>query len=243
MKKRGISHIEMIMAFILFIGVVAFVFIFLNPFATTNPTLATGKYALNELSNLLKTNITTYTLIMDGDAVVENQIDGKVIIINLGFQIPPTANVHAENYSGSILPSGISSDREDIYLNWSKKNSRVVLLSLSEEFEAFTPPPSDPLPLDETNYQIASSVFSEAVSEKKAADAVIEYSNYYSVLKKELNIPPQADFGFKLSLPEKDYAANKTIPANIEVKSRNKIVRVVRLDGNQSLGNLEVSVW
>ncbi|MEK6893278.1 MAG: hypothetical protein AABX07_03680 [Nanoarchaeota archaeon] len=237
MKKRGVSHIEIIMAFILFISAVAFVFIFINPFATKNPTSAIEKYSLNELTNLLKTNITTYTLI------ISDNVNDNAIAIDLGFTIPSAVNARAKYYSGIELPSGISSDRNKVYLTWNKDNGHVVLISLSEEFEAYTPDPDIASLLPENKYQISSSVFFESISESKTSALEAEYFAQYSILKAELNIPPQADFGFKLSLPGKTIAANKIIPENIEVKSRNKIVRVVNPSGSQLLGNLEVSIW
>jgi hypothetical protein len=243
MKKRGISHIEMIMAFILFISAVAFVFIFLNPFTTNNPTLAVEKYSLNKLTDLIKTNATTYFLIITKDLDVQNIINSKIITVSLGFRLSPLMRVRIENYSGSILPSGISTDGNYIYLNWSRENGRIILLSLSEDFTTFDPALSNPLALNEEYYQISSSVFSESISERKAASIIEEYTISYSALKESLTIPSQADFGFKLSLPYKVYVANKTIPENIEVKSRNRIASVVGLDGNKTIGSLEISIW
>jgi hypothetical protein len=242
LKKRGFSHIESIISFVLFIGFLIFAFIFLNPFQS-NRTLDTSlNYAQREILKLTESEVEIYSVIIDRVSVGDMGLEIDRILNNVN------SNVYMKD--GSLIPSAIdSSDPKIIYFyHDGAKDFFNVMFSDIFLSDPYAPP--NPTMLSSGEYNIASSEIKKIISERKLDDLVDAYNTDYDNLKSAMNFPKRVDFGFTIIFGNSDtITAEKNIPENIEVVSEEDRVEVVRkhttpeLDGEIVFADLIVKVW
>src|SRR5687767_3670455 len=95
MFKRGLSHIEFVISFVIFIAFLVFAFMFFNPLESNRTLKSTSEYAWIELSDLAKAEAETYSISILGGypPAINFEISG----------IPLNYNASAQDQNGGVI--------------------------------------------------------------------------------------------------------------------------------------------
>jgi len=244
MKKRGMSHIEVILASILFIGAVSFSLYFFNP--PTGSHLREG--SLEYTSNLIIENTSVpvyiYSIWINNS---NNQItsNSKIVALDLSYPfspIPDEINVKAQDFEGKEMPSEKSADNSLVYINWSLENGNLIYIMLSEDLEEKNEI-SESAMINENYYRISSNYKEKVMSKKKLIYLNGTYYNDYEGLKELFGLPSKINFGFSASFSDNDELnAERNIGSGIDVLAEESRMLFLH-DNNMSFGNFGVKVW
>jgi hypothetical protein len=239
MWKKGVSHIEAIISFLLFIGFVFTALYFFAPTGNTNLIDSTLLYTLNAVSANTSVTLQTYSVKIENSNVPPPNngvvaIDFPVEIIT----IPTNYKVRAEKYDGTPLPA--TKVGNTIYVK--PLGESFVMLKFSEDLTDGTQVNERPA-VQSDQYQISSSSTRKILSEKRALEFNRSYNAEYESLKNSLGIPSQASFGFSIQLPTYVISVPTEIPEGIEVFSTITRREILTNAGTTSYGEVNVKVW
>ncbi len=246
MQKRGFSHIEVISAFIIFIGALIFALYFFSPLHSNKLTDSSLGYAFDEIEQNISTELLVYSIILN-NTEIRKYHGGNVERINIEIENPENEEVRVENYSGSVLSSKKSAGglgKSIVSIQWTDNNlaSDIVIIKLNEDFIAHPNPPQGNLPPSGDYYKISSANAEKIISEKKALNLNNTYYSNYDALKEGFNLK-KVDFGFIVIVsPSEIITATKSKPRG-EVFSENRRKEILKFDGELVYGDLVVSVW
>ena len=243
MEKEGISHIEVILAFILFISFLFFAWYFFNPFHNTRLLDSSLSYATTSIVDNASVTLTTYAV-----KINESSTDSYIMINISG--IPENMNVDVRNDSWDSIQSSRSGDDISILNaeiegqsfksgNAKIKDGDLLYIRFSEDFPAV-----DSFTGTWIKHEIASVTNERVISEKRILALNRSYYLDLSDLKESFNLPSRIDFGFGLIFSENDkITADTTVSKGLEVFSNSKRVEVLRIDGKMQFADLMVRVW
>ncbi len=252
MKKRGISHVEIILSFIIFAGAVGFALYFFSPFDSNRLIDSSIDYVFREINRNAGVEVESYFVRIDCSKVIIPgsdctahliQIGGFLFAINLPG-IGTGRNPDGERSDGTPIDSKRTGDL--IYVKptsgiWT--DTEVIIIRFSEEFS------NDAIadgPHGEVGYEILSSKIGEYLSEKKLEQLKVDYTTDYATFKgaSGFNIPNRVDFGFSVIFSDgNSIVAQRNIPDNIETYSITKRVEILRKYGGIEFADLTVTIW
>lgn len=247
MNKRG-SHIGVIISFIVFMGMIVFLYSFLAPnlnFGQNKSTLI-NSLDLN-LESALSGNLTTIS-------VYANDTSGCVNLTGFAANAGISSlNAIVQNGSGIEETSGISGDGFYIIKD---PSSKLLTIYDSPQFS----PSSDTSPgvscaalnygIGEGNYTIGQIKTNTYLFESKIKSKInnygnAEYGSQYQTMKTDLGIPLQNNFGFSFI-----YQNGTSIgTSNTQGQSSNNVysqsfpVTYVTVNGGVQSGSLIIQVW
>ncbi len=233
MNKKGLSHIEFVVSFVIFIGFIVFAFVFFNPLSSQRTLKSTMDYAWIEVSQEGKEKVETYSVSISP----LNNLDLKLRIDG----VPLNYNASVEDVDG--VP--ISTHRDSAGIVYFTRNSiddRFFRIRYAESLVDSRPP--IPLATDLTgNYGISSSEVKDFYFESLFLKLNNSYYTNYSELKEELNLPNRMEFGFIVTFGDSEIRAVNEIPTGIEVLSKNDRVEIIRESGKHEYAEVIVLVW
>jgi len=231
MEKEGISHIEVVLAFILFISFLFFAWYFFNPFHNTRLLDSSLNYATTSIIDNASIALITYAV------KINESLPDLYIIINISG-IPENMNVDIRNISENLIQS--SREGNDVSIsNTGIKRGDVLYIRFSEDFPSSSF--SDGIRIA---HEIASVNNEKVISEKRILELNRSYYLDQSNLKENFNLPSRIDFGFGLIFSENDkIIADTAVPKGSEVFSDSKRVEVLRTNGKMQFADLLVKVW
>lgn len=232
--KKGVSHVEAVISFVIFIGFLIFAFFFFSPFRGSRTLDSTLDYAYREIKGFSEMDVQSYS-------VVSNSITGPVEIqIANDISYP---NVSVENSNGDIVGSGVVLDTKRV--RFSMPPNKFTKIKYGADYKQ-NPPLTSPLlhVFAIGEYTVSSSEEKKIYSIKRAVNLSEEYKLYYLDLKTKFNLPNRVDFGFSFILANKSVIlAENAIPQNAEVKAKNERIELTLLDGEEQFADLIVKVW
>jgi hypothetical protein len=246
MDKKGASHIEIILSFLLFLVFIGAAFYFFSPTNTDRITDSSKEYTFREITKRTNSNVQVFSFKIN----YAIKPDGK-IILDQGISLI-NGNVRAYNKEGISVSAGRTGDYLAVGSNdWSKNDFIKVVVSEDLDFDesliniyggsegygySSTPDPS--------YYTSGSAENKKIISEKKALELKEDYNLDYLGLKKEFNLPGRVNFGFILKInDEYKIESVKEIPQGLEVFSENRKVEVLMKDGKIELADLTIEIW
>lgn len=244
LKKRGMSHVEIILSFVLFIAAVSAGFYFLNPGNAKRIADSSLEYAFREIIKNSSVEVVNFGIKINNEAILEDESQNQqmieVISINLSRQFTD-AKSRVSVLNGEILASKLEGSILNIKAasgGWS--GIEFINVVLSEEFIDDEIPSAE---LIERYYDLASVQNQEVISEAKFSRLVEFYNSDYYEFKKEFNLPDRANIGFSMKIDDREIAARREIPEKTEVFSGSKDFIVLKQNEEQSSGTLIISVW
>ena len=233
MEKRGVSHVEFILSFLLFIGFLLSILLFFDPF-DNNDIL---DVSLNEVSDSIikqvSKEIIIYSVVVD-QAVTELIIEFTIPNINSDYK------VRVEDYNGNVLPS--SFDGADVVVDrggnsfLKVKFSYAFLSHVSAPFPPFEP--TTPAPT------IASSNIKNIATEFEFNVLKTQYVTDYHTLKTDLGLPPGINFDFEVKFDDGNgIIDSNSIPSGVDVFVDKDRIEIIRGDGKSEFADLSVKVW
>lgn len=231
-ERRGLSHIEFVISFVIFIAFIVFTFVFLNPLQSNRTLKSTLDYSWIELGDSTKSYLETYSVAIN-PIVTQNKI---AIDIN---GIPSNFNASVEDSRGIIISSYMDSNG---YVHFSRPQDNFVRIKYSKEFPNV--PATLGTLLTPVDYTISSSNSEQLHFEKLLKDLNRSYFSDYNALKTDFNLPNRVDFGFGVRFGDGvEIRAIKEIPKDVEILSKRDRVYVVRESGVKEYADVSVVVW
>ncbi len=232
MNKRGVSNIEFVLAFIMFVGFVVAALYFFNPTRNLKAVELSRDYVANEIIKNCSVELDSYSIIV-------NSYETKLKVSIPGIASNKRARV--EDYYGAKLTAAREGDR----VCFQRKNAEFkdfVTVHFSEDFEERED--IDCSGISEEGYSVASSAKENVISENRMIKLIENYDNDYESLKKALNVPDNIDFSFTLEFPGGyEMSAEKKTPLRVEIFSETELREVIKQNGESEFAYLTVRVW
>lgn len=242
-SKKGQEHVEMIIAFTIFISFVIFLFVLFNPFKSKpNEALVNNLY-LNMKQNMSVSLLTVSIKINDTGTEVNPCF--KINISDLECK-GGVKKIIVKDKAGEIAPSNKSADGIiTIQPGANPLNNDFFTLYCSEELTEILPAPLDCAELKKgENYTVGIIVTRNLWSEDKGAKFADEYKYRYDKLKEQF-VPPANDFKFAILNETQGivYNGTKEIPKGVNVDSGT--IPIDLLDSNATIkkGSVNILVW
>ncbi len=236
MNHRGVSHVEVILAFVLFIGFLGFALFFFSPFNNDRVLDSTLYYADDAIAANLTSVIPVYAVVIDPS------ISDQIITISLSN--PANENIRVENNEGARVDGQHNLNRVTINTGSNTGTQRYYTIFINNEFNeaAFMPPGAVQVP--NNRYTISSYDERAMVSERNVLSLRTTYDNDYTTLKDQFNLPGRVDFGFELVFDDGTrITAERQLPQGVDVVVQRSRVEVLRTNGAMEFADLLVKVW
>ncbi len=245
-SKRGISHIEVILSFLIFIGFVIFALYFFSPYESTRLVNSSLTYVFNDLIEKTSVEVESYSLKLEEERVneiLEIEIKG----------VDAIKNVRVENNAGEEIPSKRDGDNvrikllDKIYTGFSGEEG-FGLIRFSEGITAYSPPSDlDGVVVNDIS-ELGPANKINVISESKINTLKDKIETEYETVKSEFNIPGRVNFGFILKFDSGgEIDALGKVPKGVEVFSNSKRVEILRTNGVNKgkieFGDLVVRIW
>lgn len=213
MQKRGASHIEIVLSFILFAAAVSFALYFFSPVDSTRLVDSTIIYAFSEVEKSATIDLTEYGIVIDIDEMKVNPptadpSEDDPVAIHLP-DIGEDHKVHVVDKYNVPLPSKYDSGDEQIHIDvpedlYEAENLKFIKIYTSVEYiEDDVVDTNVIISPDYTEY--ASAQDREVVSLKEIGLLCDEYKSNYLKVKDDFNLPDRIDFGFTLLITDFPY--------------------------------------
>jgi len=229
MNKRGLSHIEMIVSFVLFVSFLSFAIFFFNPFQNRGVINTALDYAADEIQESSLVELEQYSILIKSELAFVSIPSPSNI---------PQVGVMAEDSEGNTLASGLLGNN----IAFENTPDHFVNVKLSKDFSKRN---LDGELLAQDNYTISSSDIRNVYSEKKFISLNDSYYSDYENLRENFSLPSSIDFGFSVVFNNQgdEISTSKEIPDNVEVYSKRKRIEIVRENGGIAFADLIVRVW
>ena len=212
-NKKAQGHVEMILSFLIFVGFLLFMFIFMNPFAQTKP----GKI-IDSIQKPILDNI------QDG-------VGRLSVIVEEG-----------KCYEQGKLSSYKETGETNIRVIQDINNNRKYDVYYGKFLINDNPPPACTLPADFV-YTIGTYSKEKMIVYEKIQELRTNYMNDYDELKGSLGITNDFIFELKRINNEIEIGVDKEIPIGIEVEAINLPIRVINNQGIILEYILNIRVW
>lgn len=234
MKKKGVSNIEMVLAFLIFIGAVLFTVYFLNNQINKSGKTESIDYIYNKISEITNENVETYSIKLNNQNL-------NIIRLDLGRSFSFEEGVGAYSISGSKIPISLSGNV--IYLD-ANNIDEVFFIRISKGISANYTSFSNLPAVNVSNYEIASRTQNDLISEKKLEEMKRSYEGDYNKLKTDLGIGRDNNFGLNVVFSTFDFIIiGKDVSKQAEVFSNKKRVEIIRKDGSTAFADVQIKVW
>lgn len=228
-NKRGASHFEMIVSFVLFFVFITFLLIFIRPYDSTKLSDSVVAALQDNFRNEVYTNLTTFFVQVGGSGTC--------------FNIPLQDNLFNYDLSQSGSKAFDASTGENVGSYLRANSLSLDLASGSEFFYVRVSPDLEDSTIgacSEPNMIMYGSIDERIiVSEKKILEMVNQYETGYDTLKGKMGLPPVFDF----AISSDSFQMTRTIPEEVNVVADDYIVEVLMQDGTIKNMRITFQVW
>lgn len=247
MNKRG-SHIGVIISFIIFIGMIVFLYSILAPKIQVGQSKQStiNSLALN-LESMLSGNLTTVSVYANSSSSCVNLSD-FASNANLGSPLHATAqNPNGETESSGVSGSGFYIEKT----NSANKFFTVYDSANLNKSQSGSPAECTTLGYGsgDGNYTIGQIKTNKYVFESLVKNMINNYGDRgygsnYPTLQKDFGLPIQENFGFNFIYQNgTPIQTGGGTPASISVYSQSFPVSYVTVNGSVETGELVVKLW
>jgi len=226
MNKKGISHIEMILSFVIFMGFLIFVLSIFQPFKTEEKGDINLDTLEREILDKIVVNVESFSinLVSKKDCFYFPYSTDKVAVKDEDGEI-------VEGYSsgGNIF---IRSSKQFFYIY---SSNEFIEKSFSGSCNA----------LKETDYSLGLFKTLKMASSIKLEQLQQDYTQDYENTKKVLEIPASQEFSFSVrdTLGTNLLGVEKQVPRTEKVLARDVPIQISYPDGNFKYAVLNIRTW
>lgn len=234
-SKKGISHVEMMLSFVIFIGFVFFLFSIFHPFETDNGEDNSLGPLQNEIMSRVSTKVIFQTLSLDKK---EGCFKIKDYLENSGIQ--KNNKIVVKNKDEEV----VESESKNNNLVVGRNESDFFYITASSIFEEKGEECKNTKFIAPSNYTLGLWRSYTMVSNKSLHELKETYRNNYSLLREELKLPSSEDFGFTIRNQSREIMidATKDKP-QVEVYAKSKPIQIVYKSGKIRYAVLGTQVW
>ncbi len=247
-EKRGASHIEIILAFILFAGFIVFALYFFSPRDTDRFVETNIDYVNREVMKYANSDVDEISVKIDSSKVGFGKT--RVILSGVakidGEDIDLAKNVGTVDSNGEVLASNRRKNNEDdICVVWQSKEIMTLRFSNGIDNDGSNYCQGAQAITDNNGYEVVFVKNRMILSENGMLALKDEYyNNYLSLKKDEFNLPDRVNFAVNLTFGDSDeIVMEQAIPDNLEVFVNTRRVEVLRGEGNIVFADLVIKVW
>jgi hypothetical protein len=227
-SKRGASHFEVVVSFILFLGFVFFLLMFVRPYKTTSLSGSIVASLYDSFEEEVHTNLTSVFL----KASNESASCFYVNLSGVPFRFSLTDS----------LVKNISDVKKDSWFDGDELN----ILGDDTFYYVFISPEFNNSDLGDCsavdNFVLGSLVERRAISYNRLVEMKDRYDNDYSDLKSELGFPEVFDFAVSFGdLPE--LTMSRLVPQGVDVQAREYLEEVLFENGTIVNSKFNLRVW
>jgi len=239
MKKfnRGvISHVGVVLSFIIFITFIFFVYIILQPTITTKDKLALLNYVEETIIENSSANLMGISVLMEEFPQSCVQLSDFLDGINID-------RIIVKNNAGEVLDSKISG--QDLYI---ERDGGELFLKIysSEEFDLTeTGTMSECRNLKEMpdGYLLGLIKTEKNIFESKIIQLIENYDDDYETLKKELDIAMGEDFHLGFTYANGTIIATEEKETSGNVFINNVLIEYISKNASREAGYLNIGIW
>ncbi len=233
MYQRGMSHVEIILASVLFIGAVLFALYFFTTKHTSEDPSFTP-YLLEQLSRNTSVGVEQYSLALSAPEST------TFLAVNLSRTFAGVG-VQVVNYTGAILPSSLE---HDIIYFERQGNEKLVFVRVSPDLRTAYGTVHSKGQVQEHLYALASKTNITLLSEQRLLALNTTYTKEYEQTKAALGLGAGYELGIAVSFSEGDrILMEKPLLLKTTVYAKTKRVEILRTDGRFVFGDVEVKIW
>lgn len=227
--KRGISHIEIMISFVIFLGFLIFLLTFLNPFHSKLPNSLIGWVESEMVEEMEETSYSiSITLIKDIESNcfrledIPHFKECEVVVRDESNSI-----LKAENYGG-VLTIEKSGEFYMAYCSDILSENRGLSGCVSLFLE---------------DYELGVLNEKKVLSREKIQKLVDDYYKNYELTKDRFNIPSTMDYAFILTESSNRYEAVKEQKKTSDQIAKTIKVEVLNEDATVEQGSLTIMIW
>ncbi|MFH0831379.1 MAG: hypothetical protein V1886_00720 [archaeon] len=237
-SKKGVSHIEMVVSFMLFASFVFFLLFFLNPVRNQD----ISDVLLDAVQNSLQSNATIQLIEMPLN--IKAGFENCFTIPN-PFDTSNRANILAKDSNGRVSKTALDSGS----LKIEKGASGQSYYYLYYGSVIFTIPELQMIScnvLNISNYKYAASRVYEVLYLPKLEGVARAYSSDYTKLRGSFNFPLSYDFSAEIidsATKQKIISMSTSKPEKVEVNARELPAEIMRENGEVFQATINMQVW
>lgn len=255
MNKKGASHIEIILSFLIFVTAIGFALYFFSPSDSSRLVETSTDYIYREINKNTSLIVTVYSIKINNGSIIDDErssgIGQRKDVLSIKFDDTNLQNMktYVEMKNGSYLASQWFKEQgQEVFLQIKTYNNAVgwtlidfIYVYFSDEF--IEEKVSGSNLNDKKYYKIGSSYSENVISWNRTLALAQAYNKSYYDLKTQFNIPGRVNFGFLLAVsPTMNITAQRQIPQGLDVFTEERRVKVLK-DNRIIFGNLIVKVW
>jgi len=259
MDKRGIGHVEVVLASVLFISAMVFILSFVDIENDTNA----GEAALASVSSLFQketqTEVVSYSVLIKkttGNPAIPTP---NIINIELPEEITNDQEIRVETIitgNPQKLPAQKNpTNPRQIAVDRGSNDITLIYIILSEEIDAvpatLTAPAHEP-----AYYQVLSRSENKMLAETKMRALQASYESDYLAFRQTLGIGERINFGMSATwfnpevidpttlAPKQDFIkAERDIPSRVDVTAQNVRQEILLQDGQRVFADIIIKTW
>ncbi len=238
-NKRG-SHIDAIVSFIVFIGIIIFLYAVIQPkIATQQSKMESLNYIEFQIMNNVSGNLTSIPVATTGASGSCFELQGFLSnagISPAGLRAHYGSSGYLANYSGGdayvMNPSG---DLPGFFIVSS--SPEFSKSSLSGSCSALTYGASS------GGYSISGVRTDTYAFSEKIEDLILYYNSGYNSLKSQFSIPLGTDFGFSFTYQNQTNIGTADKDASADIYVESFPIQYINNNGSIEAGNLIIRAW
>jgi hypothetical protein len=224
-NKRGSAHLEMILSFVIFIGFIFFILIFIRPYGQSTLATSVSSGIYENFKQNTSTELTTLFLKLNGS---------HAGCINISL---PSDMMKYDAISSAVYGNGVKIDSviNSNILSIGETNEDSLYVYISPEFSPATLSACSTY----NDYTWGGILEEKAISNRSLFEMAERYENDYDGLKSELGVPGIFEFGISSEI----LTMERTIPKNLDVIVKEYNEKVVFASGEIKNVRFRFSLW
>ncbi|MBI3333973.1 hypothetical protein HYZ97_00615 [Candidatus Pacearchaeota archaeon] len=230
MSRRGFSHIEMVLAFLIFIAVLFFSLYFLSVKSSSQLAEASLEHATEEFIENVSIDVPSYTLKLNSGSGI------------IAVSLPGYGNARSavENEEEALVPSIY--ENNILYFD-SSGGSRYFIVRLSPDIDLADPFSERPL-VNPLAYQLSESAPLRVLSERKILALNETYYRAYPSLQERFTLGQNVQIGYQIIFSDSEMVIlEQPILERTDVFSSSARKEVIRTSGAIVFAEVRSAVW
>ena len=255
MKQRGIGHVEVVLAFFLFVSALLFIISFFDIGTDKRSGEALLAYARNQVQTHAETTLKSYSIILKPETLAQ-QGNPSLITVELPDELTNAQHIRVEAVRVDGLDVRASrkhpTNLKQIAFDRGALGTSAYRVIVSEDFDmveaTFIPPLHNPAFFS----TVSKYPDSRLLSEKKLKLLQEMYTKEYQTFREALELGRQTNVRFTIEWEQKDAAgigkqyfikAERAIPSRVDVTASHVRQELLLTTGERVFADVLIQVW
>lgn len=230
--RRGINQLEMVLAFLIFIGAIAGSVFFLQTFRAQTEQFSQAEVWVDSLQKAMEDEVIVTSFLLNRTSI------GTLTTLTFNISNPslPTVLVNASN---ALIPSGHAKTHLSFNLNKTSTNKGFIIQSRSL-IEQEGSSSNSPIP---GTYLLSAPTTRQIVTETRIRTLQEQLTTSQAATLTSLGLPPSLTIRLAFSAPGVSIASTLAPPQDREVRTITRRVELMTKEGTFIFGTLQIALW